>query len=591
LACPVCGPQLWFRGAGGEIRGIDAALAACIRALQDGLTVAVKGVGGYHLVCDATREASVARLRVAKHRPAKPFAVMVPMAQDDPLRWVHRLAELNPMEASTLHDPVRPIVLVRRRDPTELAPGVAPGLADIGLMLPYSPLHYLLLQAFAKPLVATSANISGEPVLTEGAEVERRLAACCDAYLHHDRPIHRPADDPVLRVMAGRVVPIRLGRGTAPAVLPIPVALNAPVLACGGQMRTTVALGWGNSAVVSPHVGDLGSLRAAKVFESVADGLEQLYGVRPEQTLCDAHPGFSIHAWARRRGRLVTRVHHHHAHASALLGEHGVMSPTLVFAWDGMGLGEDDTLWGGETLYGSPGCWRRLGSFRPLVLVGGDAVSREPWRSAAAVCWDMGIPWGSHRSEAALVRHAWERRINAHQSSAVGRLFDAAAALLGLIDTASYDGQAPAMLEAVTRAPSNHPVPMPITHPQSSMWTVDWGPLMRALIAPLGAGPASVSERADLFHSSLAASVLDQARAARLLVPVGRVGLTGGVFQNRRLTEEAVALLRADGFDVLLHERVPPNDGGLSYGQVVEFAGQQAHRPARVDEQGRVNGA
>lgn len=590
LACPVCGPQLRFHGIAADVCGNDAALAACVQALKDGLTVAIKGIGGYHLVCDATREASVARLRAAKRRPAKPFAVMVPTAQNDPLAWARRLAELNEIEASLLCDPMRPIVLVRRRMQAGLTPAVAPGLVDIGLMLPYSPLHHLLLQAFAKPIVATSANISGEPVLTDGAEVEARLAACCDAYLHHDRQIHRPADDPVIRVIAGRAVPIRLGRGTASSALPVPVALNAPVLACGDQMRTTVALGWGNGAVVSPHIGDLGSPRTAKVFESVADGFEQLYGIQSEQTLCDAHPGFPTRTWARRRRRPIGFVHHHHAHTSALLGEHRVASPTLVFTWDGVGLGEDGGLWGGEALYGSPGCWRRLGSFRPLTVVGGDAVAYEPWRSAAAVCWALGIAWGSHRPGSALVRHAWEKRVNAHETSAVGRLFDAAAALLGLIDVVSYDGQAPAMLEAVARAPARQRVPMPLRNERSSIWTVDWEPLMRALMAPAGAASASVTERVDLFHSSLAGSVLDQARAARRVAPVTQVGLTGGVFQNRRLTEEAAALLRADGFGVLLHERVPPNDGGLSYGQVVEVAGRQAHRVS-PSETARTNGA
>lgn len=588
LACASCGPQLTFRGPDDDVAGNEAALQACVQVLKLGLTVAVKGIGGYHLLCDATSEVAVARLRAAKRRPTKPFAVMAPMMLDDPLAWPRLLAQLHPLEESLLLDPVRPIVLVRRRAQALLVTGVAPGLTDIGLMLPYSPLHHLLLQAFEKPVVATSANISGEPVLTDGAEVEARLGNVCSAYLHHDRPIHRPADDPVVRVIADRAVPIRLGRGTAPMVLRIPDRLDTPVLACGGQMRTTVALGHGDRAVVSPHIGDLGSVRSAKVFESVANGLEQLYGVRCLQTVCDSHPGFSSYAWARRRGQPINLVQHHYAHASALLGEHAVTSPVLVFAWDGVGLGEEGRLWGGEALYGCPGCWRRLGSFRPLRLVGGDAVSYQPWRSAAAVCWALGTNWRAHRPEWKVVRHAWDRRINAHDSSAVGRLFDAAAALLGLAETTTYDGEAPALLEAATRGSVAQHVSLPLVQEDPRIWTVDWEPLMRALIAA-AAARASVAECADLFHSSLARSLLDQARVARRRLTVETVGLTGGVFQNRRLTEEAVALLCADGFDVLLHERVPPNDGGLSFGQVVEVAGRAAK--AQSQQQVRTNGA
>ena len=570
LACPICGPTLTFRRADTFAHGNEAALAACVQALLDGLTVAIKGIGGYHLVCDATREDSVQRLRIAKRRPHKPFAVMVPTQPEEQLTYARELAHMDALEESMLCDPVRPIVLVRRRADAALAASVAPGLADIGLMLPYSPLHHLLLQAMGRPLIATSANVSGEPVLTDPEEVEHRLGNCCDAYLHNDRPIHRAADDPVVRVIAGRVVPVRLGRGTAPLTLSLTGRLDAPVLACGGHMRTTVAVGWRDRVVISPHVGDQGSVRSARVFDSVAEGLQQLYGVRAARIVCDTHPGFSTNTWARRQKLPIETVQHHHAHASALAGEYALESPALMFAWDGVGLGEEGVLWGGEALYGMPGQWRRLGSFRPLKLAGGDIVAHEPWRSAAAICWQLGMPFRTRRPEYEMVRHAWERRVNVHESCAVGRLFDAAAVLLGLLEIASYDGQAPAMLEAHTRSP----VPafaLPIDQDSADFWSVDWAPLFRALVSHGG----SIEERADFFHSSLAASILDQAFAARRRLPVTRVGLTGGVFQNRRLTEEAVELLEANGFEVLLHGRVPPNDGGLSYGQIVEVQGRQ----------------
>lgn len=573
LACPACGPALMFARAGELVHGNEAALAACVQALLDGFTVAVKGIGGYHLVCDATRDDCVQRLRTAKRRPHKPFAVMVPTKPEDALACARELAHMDVVEESLLRDPVRPIVLVRRRANAALAAGVAPGLADIGLMLPYSPLHHLLLQAMRRPLVATSANVSGEPVLTDAQEIEHRLGHCCDAYLHHDRPIHRAADDPVVRVMAGRAIPVRLGRGTAPLKLELPGSLEKPVIASGGQMRTTVCVAWGNRAVVSPHIGDQGTVRSQAVFEEVAEGMQQLYGARATRVLSDQHPAFSTNAWARRQRLSLETVQHHHAHASALAGERALEVPALIFAWDGMGLGERGVLWGGEALYGLPGSWRRVGSFRPFRLVGGDVVSHEPWRSAAAICWQLGMTFGKHRPEFEMVRHAWERGINVHESCAVGRLFDAAAALLGVLETASYDGQAPAMLEAHTRTPVPR-IALPIDWESTASWSVDWGPLFRALVCHGG----SVAERADLFHSSLAGSILDQAFAMRRRLPLKQVGLTGGVFQNRRLTEEAVQLLGANGFEVLLHERVPPNDGGLSYGQIVEALGREQAR-------------
>lgn len=352
----------------------------------------------------------------------------------------------------------------------------------------------------------------------------------------------------------------------------------APVVACGGQMRTTVCVGWENRAVISPHVGDQGAVRSQAVFAAVAAGMQQLYGVHAERILCDRHPAFSTNTWVRGQRLAVEAVQHHLAHASALAGERAIEAPALIFAWDGVGLGERGVLWGGETLYGLPGSWRRVGSFRTFRLVGGDAVAHEPWRSAAAICWQLGMEFGEHRPEFEIVRHAWERGINVHESCAVGRLFDAAAVLSGLLERASYDGQAPATLEAHTRNRVPRIV-LPIDQESADTWSVDWGPLFRALVCQGG----TLAERADLFHSSLAGSILDQAFAARRRLPVKQVGLTGGVFQNRRLTEEATQLLEANGFEVLLHECVPPNDGGLSYGQVVEALALEESR-ARTTE-------
>lgn len=572
LACPTCGPRLAFR----ELRAQppapaavgEEALAACVAALRCGRIVAVKGIGGYHLICDASSGIAVARLRRAKNRPHKPLAVMVGEEGADRLAGARRLVRLDDAAGTMLADPMRPIVLVPKRKGAPLASNIAPGLGEIGVMLPYSPLHHLLLAELGKPLVATSGNISGEPVLTEPEEAEARLGAVADAFLHHDRPIRRPADDPVYRMIAGRARPIRLGRGSAPLSLRLPHPLERPSLAVGGQMKVTVALGWEDRAVVSPHIGDLSSPRGAAVFRQVAADLQALYGVFAEQVAVDAHPGYGSSRWARGCGLPILRILHHHAHAAALAGEHGVSEPMLVFAWDGVGLGEDGALWGGEGLYGRPGTWRRVTSFRPFRPPGGEKAAPEPWRSALALCWETERDWpaGVRFADDGL-RHAWARRLNAPATSAVGRLFDAAAALLRLVDRASFEGQGPMWLEAASDGGASAAV-LPLERDGDGIWRSDWAPLLPILLdEALGVG-----ERGGVFHASLAAALLAQARQVRAETGVGVIGLTGGVFQNRLLAESAERLLAADGFRVLLAELVPANDAGLSFGQLVEAA-------------------
>ena len=569
LACPACGPRLTYREpTAAEPRSAEAALAACVSGLREGRIVAVKGIGGYHLICDAENEAAVARLRQAKNRPHKPLAVMAREEGADRLAAARRLVELDEVAAAMLADPMRPIVLAAKRADAPLAAGIAPGLGEIGVMLPYSPLHHLLLAEFGGPLVATSGNISGEPVLTDPAEAEARLGGIAGAFLHHDRPIRRPADDPVYRVIAARPRPIRLGRGSAPLSLRLPAPLARPCLAVGGQMKVTVALGWEDRVVVSPHIGELSSPRGMAIFRQVIADLQALYGVAAVEVVADAHPGYGSTRWARQSGLPVVSVLHHHAHASALAGEHGVREPMLAFAWDGVGLGDDGTLWGGEGLYGRPGAWRRVASFRPFALPGGEKAGREPWRSALSLCWSVGMEWpGGGRFADERLRHAWVRRLNAPETSAVGRLFDAAAALVGLVDVASFEGHGPMWLEAAS-SDGAPPVALPLAKGADGVWRSDWAPLLPMLLDQA----LSAGRRGSILHASLAAALLDQAREVRAGTGVGVVGLTGGVFQNRLLAEMAERLLLADGFRVLMAEAVPANDAGLSFGQMVEAA-------------------
>lgn len=572
VACPQCGPRLRFVQGDAIITDNEAALRAAVNALRGGAIVAVKGVGGYHLLCDATSDEAVQRLRARKQRPHKPLAVMFPSQGDDGLTALRTQLEPDAAEAALLHSPQRPIVLCRRRADSTLAPSLAPGLSEIGAMLPYAPLHHLLLDDCGGPLVATSGNISGEPVLTDDTEAAQRLAGIADAFLHHDRPILRPADDPVWRSTAGAPRPLRLGRGNAPLELELPFTLPEPLLAVGGHMKNSLALAWEGRIVVSPHIGDLDAPRSLAVFEQVVADLQRLYGVQATRVVCDAHPGYASSKWARQSGLPVQAVQHHHAHASALYGEHRSNGDWLVFAWDGVGLGSDGTLWGGETLWGRPGRWQRVGSLRPFHLPGGDKASREPWRVALALLWECDMATPALHPEQVLLHQAWQQRLNAPQSSAAGRLFDAAAALSGTCTNASFEGQGPMQLEAVALSDAE-PIALPL-YDDRGVLRSDWAPLLPMLTDT----KLSVAARAGRFHASLAATIADQARTLRQRHHFTTVALGGGVFQNRLLTELAGAALEAAGFTVRLATQLPCNDGGLCYGQVIEAA-TQGHTP------------
>lgn len=572
VACPACGPSLQMvsphsgpegEGTGG---GDVVALVTAVGKLRAGGIVAVRGIGGYHLMCDATDETAVALLRTRKHRPHKPFAVMLPQTGTDGCDWVRRVAVPGAAELAALRDPRRPIVLCAKRAGAPLAASIAPGLNEVGLFLPYSPLHHLLLDDFGGPLVATSANLSGEPVMTEPQEVEQRLGAMADAFLHHNRPIRRPADDAVCRVIAGATRPLRIGRGTAPLELTLPRSIATPTLAVGGHLKNTIALAWQDRVVVSPHIGELDSPRALTVFAQLIDDLQRLYGVRAERIVCDAHPQYASTRWARAQDLPVTAVYHHHAHAAAVAGEFGIDEAMVVFTWDGTGYGEDGAIWGGEGLLGRPGAWRRVTSFRPFRLPGGDRAGREPWRAAAALCWEVGIQWNAAPADNALAYAAWQSGLNCPVSSAAGRLFDAAAALTDLCTLASFEGQGPMLLEAAAGAVRVDAEALPLTADDTGVLRADWSPLLGMLRDEA----TDVAVRAARFHETLAQTLLSTARALRDRQGVTTVGLSGGVFQNRRLGERVLALLVADGFRALLPERVPCNDAGLSYGQIVE---------------------
>jgi len=564
LACTVCGPHLQYKHDGHETEDAAAALTACVDALRTGLIVAVKGIGGYHLMCDASSDEAIVRLRSRKPRPDKPLALLVPMRGDDDLEMVRKLVSLTEQEAELLRSPARPIVLSRCRE-NILSPLIAPGLNEMGIMLPYSPLHHLILDQFDAPLIATSANISGEPVLIDNAEVETRLGHVADAYLHHNRRIVRPADDPVYRTIAGKPRPLRMGRGNSPVEINLPFTVDEPCLAVGSHMKNTIALAWDNRLVVSPHIGDLDNLRSQIVFEQVIDDLQRLYQVSANRVTCDAHPAYASTRWAERTGLPVTHVYHHHAHASALVLDHWNDEDWLVFTWDGVGYGEDDTLWGGEGLYGRPGHWQRVASMQPFHLPGGEKAGREPWRSAAALCWQAGIEWSRVPDAADLLHQVWLKRINSPETSAVGRLFDAAAALTGVLQTASFEGQGPMLLEQISSELTPED-PLPMEKDDDGVLLADWSVLLTGLMNE----HINPAKRAAVFHARLAHTLLEQAQSVHDERGVQNIGLCGGVFQNRKLADYAIHLLKNAGFNACMPERLPANDAGICAGQVVE---------------------
>ena len=568
VACPTCGPQLSFHDKQhAEPLLADAALDAALGKLRAGRIIAVKGIGGYHLVCDARDFSAIERLRQRKARPAKPLAVMFPLTGDDGLDAVRDCADLTAEEAELLASPARPIVLTTRKDGNDLADNIASGLSEIGAFLPYSPLHQLLLEEFDSPLVATSANISGEPVLTENAEVEGRLANVADAFLHHDRPIVRPADDPLFRRIAGSMRPLRIGRGCAPVEVELPWRQQQALLAVGGHMKGTVALSWDSRAIISPHIGEMDSPRSLAVLEQVANDLQSLYGVRAELIVCDAHRGYTTHRWAKEQSLPVELVYHHNAHASALVAEYALTGPSLVFTWDGVGLGEDGSLWGGEALLGEPGEWRRVCSLRSFRLPGGERAGREPWRSAAALHWTCGRSWSSCPDIDGLAESAWNSDLNCPETSAAGRVFDAAAALISNKTHASFEAEGPMLLECLCQSRAE-PIELPLSRGVDEVWRSDWEPLLD-IISDENRSQVS---RAEIFHSSMAQIVLRQAQQVRQEHAIDQVGLCGGVFQNRVLTERAIDLLHSDGFQVYLPTLLPCNDAALSFGQVAELA-------------------
>ncbi|NJD09123.1 MAG: carbamoyltransferase HypF [Gemmatimonadetes bacterium] len=573
-ACPQCGPHLQLLGPDGGVlvaHGDDrTALLGTAAAIADGRIAAVKGIGGFLLLCDAGNAAAVQTLRDRKHRPTRAFALMVPDLDAAAL-----IAEVDAAATAALLGADAPIVLLPRRPGAPVVPGVAPGNPYLGIMLPYAPLLHLLLEAVRRPVVATSGNLSDEPICTAGEEALARLHGIADVFLTHDRPIQRHVDDSVAWIVAGEVRLLRRARGHAPR----PIRLAAPVpplLAVGAHLKNAVAVARGHDVFISQHIGDLETHESQRAFATVIADLLSFYDVRPAAVAHDLHPDYAATQWARsfaaaaEPSPVLVGVQHHHAHLASCLAEHGEAGPALGIIWDGTGLGADGTIWGGEFLLGDAAGFERVAHFRPLRLPGGDAAVVEPARVALSLLHQL------YGDEAATLDLPVVRRIpepkrhallqllaggfNSPLSSSAGRLFDGVAALLDLGDHASFEGEVAMALEFAVTPGETGRYPLPLA-PQA---VLDWRPLLADLLADVRAG-VERGRIAARFHNALVHAGL--VIAERVGQP--RVALSGGCFQNRVLTERLAAVLRGRGFQVLQHRQVPPNDGGVALGQVM----------------------
>jgi hydrogenase maturation protein HypF len=569
-ACPACGPhvELWDPDGSTLAKDREAVLRA-VDVLRSGMIAAVKGLGGFHLFADAHDNDGVRRLRERKHREEKPFALMAPS-----LESIRRLCDVGPLEERLLTAPESPIVILERHDQWNIADAVAPGNPYLGAMLPYTPLHHILMRKFAKPVVATSGNRHDEPIVIDEREALHRLGDIADVFLVHNRPIRRRVDDSIVRVILGREQILRRARGYAP----LPIVLNRSMpsmLAVGAHQKNTVALATPGATpqethvFISQHIGDLETSEALSSFRRIIDDFETLYDANPEVVACDIHPDYastrfgSEHAQAKDAS--LFRIQHHWGHVASCMAENEVDSPVLGVSWDGAGYGGDGVIWGGEFLLVSGASFRRVGHFRTFPLPGGDAASRRPRQTAAGVLYEAIGESALHGGQSGVLLQMLRTGFRCPRTTSVGRLFDAVAAIVGLRDAVSFEGQAAMQLEFSIDKTVDDTYSYAI--PNGVGVVIDWTPMIREIVADVQARRPRGAIAAG-FHNTLAEIIVDVAKR----VGQARVVLTGGCFQNRYLTERAVERLQAAGFHAYWHQRVPPNDGGLALGQAVAAA-------------------
>jgi hydrogenase maturation protein HypF len=570
-ACPECGPELALWDSNGTALAVrHEALLAAAEAVRVGKIVALKGLGGFHLIADARDQAIVSELRRRKRREEKPFALMYPSVED-----VVRDCDCSDIELKLLRSPESPIVLVRRRESVRLPAAIAPGNPYLGVMLPYTPLHHLLMQELQFPVIATSGNLSEEPICTDEGEALERLRGIADVFLVHDRPIVRHVDDSIVREMAGREIVLRRSRGFAP--LPVHIGADVPTLiAVGPHQKNTIACSVGSQVFVSQHIGDLESAQSLRAFEDVNTAFRTLYELKPGAVARDMHPDYLSSQFAQRSREPVIAVQHHYAHILSCMAENQIHGPALGIAWDGSGYGPDGTIWGGEFLRVTDAGYERVAHLRTFRLPGGEKAVTEPRRTALGVMYEVlgdatfvadAAPVRTFSGEELKVMRGMLRgAVNTPVTSSAGRLFDAIASLTHIRQVSRFEGQAAMELEfAAAQGTTDAAFPFELRSVERT-WVVDWEEIVRALLGT----KEPAAEAARMFHNTLAAVAVKVAEK----IGENKVVLSGGCFQNRYLTEKVIDHLQRAGFQPYWHQRIPPNDGGISLGQVVAAAGE-----------------
>ena len=574
IACHACGPHATLLSASGEqVSARDEAVRQATELLKSGAILAVKGIGGYHLAVDACNAAAVRRLRERKKRDEKPFAVMAAT-----LGIARELADFDELEERLLSSPEAPVVIVRKRPDSGLSPLIAPSNGWLGLMLPYAPLHYLLMRDNFRALVMTSGNVSDEPVAFEDHDALLRLAGIADYFLLHNRPIHIRSDDSVIRVFQAKPLFYRRARGYAPRAITLPFAV-APTLATGAELKSAVCLANGNRAVLSQHIGDLQNQSTFDSFAHTVTHLSDILQITPENVVCDLHPDYLSSRFAEDSALPLLRVQHHHAHMASCMAENGLDGNVIGIIFDGTGLGDDGTIWGGEFLTGGYAGYRRAAHLRPVPLPGGDAAVREPWRMAMAYLFqalgeaafrlDHPVVRVLPETERGLFAMMLKRGLNSPLTSSCGRLFDAVAALLNLHHTVSYDGQGAIGLEALAESSGNEALddyPYKIIFHEENPAQLDFSTMICAILGDIDAG-RSASVVARRFHLTIATATADISLRISAETGLDRVVLSGGVFQNRLLSKMIYTALTNRGLTVYTHRLAPPNDGGIALGQ------------------------
>jgi hydrogenase maturation protein HypF len=577
-ACPLCGPRVTLCDATGAPIQTPDPIAATIQRLQAGRIVAVKGLGGFHLAVDAVNNDAVVRLRRRKHREEKPLALMCA-----DMRRIRAIAKVNDAAEQLLVSIQRPIVLLEKKAGTPIAEAVAPRNRYFGIMLPYTPLHHLLLDAGFTALVMTSANLSEEPIAIDNAEAFERLADIADDFLIHNRDIYLRSDDSIVRHSAGHMRPIRRSRG----YVPVPVFLKnelPSVLACGAELKSTVCLTRGRQAFVSQHIGDLENRATDDFFRLTINHLKRILDIAPQVVACDLHPDYLSTRFARELTDIpVVEVQHHHAHIAACMAENHVDGPVIGLAFDGTGLGIDGTIWGGEVLMADYRRFTRLAHLQPVPMPGSAAAIREPWRMAMAhlraafanqpLPADLPLYGFSDEQGIQVVTQMMEKSINSPLTSSLGRLFDAVAAIAGLRGRVAFEGQAAMELEMVADDTESGRYDFAYEKQADGPLIISCAPIIREIVADARAGRSSAVVSAR-FHNTLVALFDDLCRQLRSETGIDRVALSGGVFQNDRLLTGLAGALGKSGFEVLTHGQVPANDGGISLGQAVVAAAQ-----------------